>query len=888
VGAFVVLAVLAALAAVAACAGSPKPPPAHAARPAVSARPVARLSASDAGADEHGPARSHLLGTIARKALGPFTAGDDKGGIATWIATAEHGTGAELVAVPLGADGAPLHDPQVVASVPREATSLVVRPTERTRRGWLVAWSAILDRGESLTLLELAPDGSPRGAAIDLQRTSDHIAWADIVPTAGGAMCVWAEETAGGDANILTAAIDSDGKPHATPVRVARGVERWATVRTDTGVALALVTPNKGSDAGRLAWLVLDADGGARGTPIPIGTGATVSGDVDVLALRDGWLLAWTDLTGEDAQVMLATVDAAGHVQGPVSALNEVGGSSLVAIAAGTGGVALAWRSPHVRARPTYMLHLATVSTAGALSARPVTSLSVAAAASTELVAAADGFALITTPVPPCPSAGDAADDCSAVPTFVRYDAALSPLQTEPLLVSASVGDRNARARSAVAWNLRCDADRCLTLAAPGEAPTPVFAIDLARRATVFPTPRTPRTPGALAEVPRATSVVTLASGQPFTDVAAARIGAVTLVATVTNAVDDPAAPPGSRVATIVVRAYDDTGRAVEGPHTLTSRALPVGRVALAAAPSTAATRSNGGARAESGDEVAAAWVVRDDGDPQVHVAAVDPRGHRIKEIQLTTAKGDASEVALAWVGDGWLVAWVDGRDGNGEVYAAKVDRSLNRVSPDQRITRAAGDAADLALAASGGAVWLAWSDPRESPAEGVGDIYVTTLRARDARRAGDEVRVLATAAHSRSPQLATLGPRAVVAWIEEPPTGLDATGAALFAHLDEEGHVLDTGTLRLTDGGRPTALALAPSDPDVHVVIAQSAHGAVTLDAATLSPGGASPSAVPLVDLDAPAPFEVALTLAGGALFYDDIGSTGTDHRVRRMAIAW
>ena len=231
---------------------------------------------------------------------------------------------------------------------------------------------------------------------------------------------------------------------------------------------------------------------------------------------------------------------------------------------------------------------------------------------------------------------------------------------------------------------------------------------------------------------------------------------------------------------------------------------------------------------------------------------------------------------------------WVDGRDGNGEVYAAKLDRNLDRVSPDQRITRAVGDAADVSLAANGASVWLAWSDPRESPREGLGDVYVTTLRARDARRVGDEVRVLATAAHSRSPQLATPGQGAVVAWIEEAPTGLDATGAALFAHLDGEGHVLDTGTLRIADSGRPTALSLVASGPDVHAVIAESAHGAVTLDAATLSPGGASPSATPVVDLDAPAPFDVALTLAGEALFYDDIGSTGTDHRVRRMAIAW
>lgn len=878
--AFVVLGVLVALAGCTRRSSGAQP--AHAVRPVATTRPPADTPGAKPAADEHVPARSHRLGLLTRKTLGPFAAGDDHGGIATWIATAEHGAGSELVAVPLGTDGAPLRDPQVVAAVPREATSLVVRPTERVRGGWLVAWSAIVDRGESITLLELAPDGTARGVPIDLQRTGDHVAWMDIVPTERGALCVWAEETTGGDANILTSAIDSDGKPRATPVRVARGLERWAAVRTGKGAAMALVTHPKGSAAGMLSWLVLDADGGARGTPVPISGQATVGGDVDVVAYRDGWLLAWTDRTGEDTQVKLATVDAAGRVQGPTSALNEVGGSSLVAIASGPSGVALAWKSPRGRARPTQALHLASLSTGGGLAAQPVTSVPVASSAATELVALADGFALITTPVPSCPTAGAASaggDECSAVPTFVRYDAGLSPVQTEPLLLSEA--HEHVR-RSALAWDLHCTTDRCLALAASGEAPTPVFAVDLVRRASVF---EAPVDRASQAEAPHATSVVTLASGQPYTDVVASRVGAVTLVATVTNAVDDPSAPATSRLATIVVRAYDDAGHAVESPHTLTSRALPVGRVALATA------RADGEAGGAA-DQVAAAWVVRDDGDPQVHVALVDPRGHRIKEVQLTTAKGDAGDVAVVWAGGGWVVAWVDSRDGNGEVYAAKLDPNLDRVSPDQRITRAPGDAADLALASNGTSVWLAWSDPRESPREGVGDVYVTTLHARDARRAGDEVLVLATAAHSRSPQLVALdkgvGKGAVVAWIEDAPPGVDATSAALFARLDENGHVLDTGALRVAEGGRPTAIALAASGSDVHAVIARAANDAVTLDAASLSPASTSAIATPLVDLDAPAPFDVALALTGGALFYDDVGTTEVDHRVRRMAITW
>ena len=56
--------------------------------------------------------------------------------------------------------------------------------------------------------------------------------------------------------------------------------------------------------------------------------------------------------------------------------------------------------------------------------------------------------------------------------------------------------------------------------------------------------------------------------------------------------------------------------------------------------------------------------------------------------------------------------------------------------------------------------------------------------------------------------------------------------------------------------------------------------------------------AAWPLVDLDAPGSFDVALALAGDALVFDDVGVTapggtavasGTGaHRVRRAAVEW
>ncbi|HXN30852.1 MAG TPA: hypothetical protein VN894_03280, partial [Polyangiaceae bacterium] len=578
------------------------------------------------------------------------------------------------------------------------------------------------------------------------------------------------------------------------------------------------------------------------------------------------------DRTGEDPQVTLATVDAAGRIQGPVHAMNAVGGSALVAVAPGATSVALAWESPHGRTRPWNLLHLATISDATGLAAQPVTSFEVEARAPTELAPAGDGFALLTTPVPACqathPGASSYAGDCFAMPMFMRYDAHLAPVQAEPLFVGKT------QAAATLAWGLLCAGDRCTALASTADAPRPVFTIDLTRRNSPFDAPTVPAPPaGVLA---RATGIVTLQSGKPYIDVAATRVGNATLVATMTTPESATGERERGREEAISVRAFDSDGRALDAASTMTSHAVPVGRVAIAAAP-----QAEGGA--------AAAWVAQHDAGQQVHVAHLDGHGHRIKEVQLSTAKADASSVAIAWAGDGWLVAWVDWRDGNGEVYAAKVDRNLNRVAPDQRITRAPGDAADVSLAVGGDVAWLAWSDPRESPREGVGDVYVTLLRSRDAKRTGDEVRVLATAAHSRSPEVVVVGDGALLAWIEDTPTGLDAPGAAMVAQLDRSGRVVGSPRALVLGGeGRPTAFVLAPSQRGAQAIIARSGHDWVTLDALEVSSDGSAEPAWPVVDLDAPAPFDVALALAGGALFYDDTGGAGGHRRVRRVTISW
>jgi hypothetical protein len=831
--------------------------------------PVSRARQRDADDDQRGPAPSHFLGTIGRKTVGPYAAHAKDSGVVVWIATAEQGAGAELFVLPLGSDGAPLGAAHVVASVPREVTSLVVRSMESTHGGWLIAWAALLDRGESITAIALAQDGTARGTAQEVRRTSDHVAWADLVPTPAGAMSVWAEQTVGGEVSLLAAAIAPDGKLHSMPARAVRGVVRWAVVRAGDGAALALVTRGPNAAGGLLSWLRLDAEGHAQGEVLPIGKQPTVSSDVDVVPSRDGWVLSWTDRGGEDAHVALATVDAAGAVHGPVGAINAVGGSSLVAMASGPAGIALAWESPHGLARPRRLLHLATVSNASELTVQPVASFAVAGHPSTELVATDDGFAILTTPTPQCAAPGKGSEGCGpAMPVFLRYDAQLSAIQAEPLVIGKE------HTPSALGWGLACVAGRCTALAATGDTPTAVYAVDLASRHSPYTFPLATSSP---AQQPRASSLVTLESGGLYTDIGITQLGHTTLLATLASSPNPKEERLRGGWATVAVRPYDHDGHPLAAATTLTSHALPVGRIAIAQG------RQNEG-------EAAVAWVGRDDGDPQVHLARVDGRGRRTKEMQLTGAKGDASDVALAWVGDGWMVAWIDGRDGNGEVYAAKVDVDLRRVSPETRVTRAPGDATDVAIASNradgGDTVWLAWSDSRESAAEGLGDIYATTLRARDAKRMGDEMRVLATAAHSRSPQLGSGGRTAWVGWIEDAPPGVDAAGATMMAELDEKGHVVGAPrAVRLADEGRPTSIAFAPTKPYggfPPILVARSAHDGVTLDAVTAE------GATSVLDLEAAAPFEVSLVLAGDSAYYVDAGASPAERRVRCLGLAW
>ncbi len=860
--ALVALAAFATLAALGACGGAPikltgVTEDLGAKRPIVNAMPQAVVG--------------HLLGSIGERTIGPFLARIPKqGGVVAWVTPAE-GSARRVVAIPLTAVGEPRGAAKTIATVGVDTTMLVVRPTRGATPGVALAWTVLTDRGEALWVVVVGDDGVPRGKAVELSRTSDDVVWVDVIATDAGAVVVWTEETRGGDANVLAASLDPDGKVRGVPTRIAHGVAGWHALELPKGVGISTVATAKGAKGGALSFQRLDPDGHAAAPPVTIVAAPVVSGDVEVVRAAGRLVFAWTDRTTEDPSVVAAALGDDGKLEAAHKVVEARGGASLLGLASGPAGTAMLWEAPAHHTSDVRRLYSARISPSLGIEGRP-SSLEITGRAAPELVATDSGFAILA-PLKDCDAASPRCPDAEIVPTVIRTDAHLVPVQREPFGFGTDP--------ASMAWGMTCDRDVCLALAASGSAPARVRAAEVRTRVNV----KAPADAAvADAAAPKVSDVSAIATGESVVDLAAARIGDATLLATLAVKAE-PAGTKAKGVAddarnapmVLSTRVVDAAGN-VSAPSVITTRALAVGGVAIAPAE-------------KPEDGAAVAWVARDNGDPEVHVTKIDKKGRKGNDLQLTTIKGDASDVAIAWAGGGWLVAWVDGRDGNGEVYATRVGTDLSR-GTGVRITNAPGDASDLVALPRGDRVWLAWADPRESPKDGMADVFVTAVRMKDAQRDVDEQRLLATAAHSRTPQLAPAADGGVhVAWIEEAPLGVESPATsgygAMWATVGANGKMLAQPVkLPLGGDGAASSVALEGAAGGLRAVVARSMTDAIALDGIDLSV--ATPRAFPLLTLDGPPSLDVALVLEGGALYFNDDGPSPADKRARRARIVW
>jgi len=828
-------------------------------------------------------APSFPLATVPEKSVGPFLVRRHDTAMGAYIAPGE-GAGRRVVSLPLGADGSPF-DPQVVATASADATTVVVRAAGGEQGAYVIAWTDLTDRGEALYVAGVTVQGKPRSTPVELARTQDNIVWIEVLPTPRGEVGVWAEEARAGGANLFAVALDPDGRPRGLPSVVVRDVIGWQAVPTANGAGVAILTRRApGKDATKaittISWLGLDADARPTGPPLVIGSSPQRIIDVDVARVGPDLVFAWTRRGAPEPEVMVAGLDAEGKLSPPRSVSARSGGASLVdAVGGGHGGV-LAWEETTHLARGTRRLHIVPLPVGKLPEASPPGApaagvIDVDTAGLPEVAPLEHGYAVLArlrTCPDPAPS-DVACDDPPAAPAFVRLDERLAVVETQPVLVGETPE------RASLAWGLSCEGADCLVLEAGATTPAEVRVVSLSPRTNRWraPLPAAPP-PGA----PRVLAVDTLASADLYSELAVASIKGAPMLAAVTT--DSGSKGDGTLAATLSVAPLDATGAAGGSTVVLTRRALAEGGVAVA-----------GGEGVAGG---AVAWVGRENGHAAVHVTRVDATGKRTNDIQLTTAGGEASDVALAWAGGGWVVAWVDTRDGNGEVYVTKVDAELRRIAREVRLTNAPGDASDVTVLTQPGKdgpiVWVAWADPRESPRDAVADIFVARVRGADATPLGPEQRVLATVPHSRSPALAPgAAPGGVaIAWIEEAPAGADPSGAsvygAMIGDLDEQGRLArEPLKTRGAGEGFPTSIALDRVGTSLRVVLTRSTRDDIFLDAMTLAPG-APPRPFLLFGLEGPPSMDVALALLGDGVYFNDQTEGSSDGRVRRATLDW
>ncbi len=795
---------------------------------------------------EAGAPRARLVAVVGEKAIGPYLAMGESGGLVAYFAT--EGQSRTVVSLPVDATGIPSGDARVAASVPVDSGTLVVRSIGRS---FVLAWTALTDRGEAVFAQGITDHGMPISPPVEVARTTDDIVWIEIVKTASGAVAMWAEETQHADANVLAVALDANGKPRGVPSHVARGVNGWQALPQANGAVLAVLRPVTGKPEPELGWIRLDAEGHTGGSPVV--AAARTAKDMDVAKADGAYVVAWTDRTRGEPAVSILIVDENGHTRATRDLTLGRGGGTLTQLAAGPAGAMVAWEDAPAR-KGARRVHLDVVSPKDA-SVTIGATIPVQTGAQPELAATTNGFALLGwTRI--CPKTAESAV-CNAapfVPTAIALDA-------RGAITNADMLPPAEGAAPSFAWNLECTANGCQALEATAETKTRVYLAPLLRSPTALAVAQRAPPP---ADAPEITTLDTLASGATVVDISVARIGNVGPYAIASLASNDEGATTSPQ-STLTTRTDG-------APSVLTKRALPIGGASIAA----------------TDDGAAVAWVGKDNGDPQVHVTRIDRAGKRVSETQLTTTKGDASDVAIGAVDGGFLVAWVDSKDGNGEVYATRLGKDLVKIGTEQRITNAPADATDLTMLVSGDRAWLAWADPRESPKDGFADIWVTALDTKDAKRAIAETRVLPTSAHSRSPSLCKTDAGIAIAWIEEAITGADSRTAqsygAMLAMLDAQGQRKGDATrIKTADEGFATGVWLDPrSTSRVRGMLVRSSVDALNLDA--FEEG----TTWPLLVLDGPPSLDVPLGFAGDAIVFGDDGPGTDDRRLRRATMRW
>lgn len=543
---------------------------------------------------------------------------------------------------------------------------------------FLAVWSDAKTRGATLYARTLRVDDE----ALPIATIKDEILWLECIELGKGAAVVWVERSmTSGLGDVKAIVLGKDGRPRTGAAVLASGVTAWQVAKIgDNRLGLASLRPlGEQEERGQIVWSQF-VDDLAKATEQNVGIG-TGELDVHVESMADAKGEAHVEIgysshRGLDRTAMMARVTRAGDGNTPAPvplvtsgarrflSFTSSGASLLRDEEAGTDGAIRVARRIDGRTRESELLRF---------TGEPEKSKSTSSDWMLGTMVCPKSDTTVPRGADPCASGNLTGN--------VVVRSSRTELGITALRIDGRTFDR--------AWNLECYNDECGALASRKDersgASDDVYWVDLVK---VSEGPATAR----LAQDVARPVLETFWEGGAVAafDLTEISRGSTFMgwIETLGNSANSLQAGGKLHVARIGDRASREL---------VSSRALPQGGVSFASTP----------------NEIMMAWVANEGGDPQVHITKFDPQGKKQGDLLMTSEKGDAHSVNIAWVEDGYVVSWIDGRDGNGEVYLAKVSKNLKMLLPHTRVTRSEGSATELVMRVAKKKVVLAWIEPR-------------------------------------------------------------------------------------------------------------------------------------------------------------------------------
>lgn len=812
--------------------------------------------------------------------VGPYVGREGDAALAAW-AEAE-GSGRALFAMPIASSGVP-GKPVRVGKLAGELDLVLVRGFGAAgaklpgQPRFALVTTRRIDQKWLLEVTAVRADGTPVWGPALLTERAQRILWLGFGISREQPLLLWAEQASGAKpgepAALFALPVSVDAK--AAPVALGSKACAWQVATAGAQAALASV--KAGPNGCGTGAVTLDLLGVAGKSEKSVDLGGRAALDLDLAATSDSFVLAWSDHEQLEPRAVTAVVDARGSVTSPAGpAVPTLGEQAVISLAAGSSGgppAFLVWESTSERFEGQRVFELSALGANGRASGahsrllygRPD-------GGAPELAAFGGGLAALT--LAPACGVEDSCDGSLPVPTFVVLDAALQVRASEPLLLDALGG----RAPD-LGWGLTCSAPGCFALAAPSRSPAALYAVPLPLRQNSYRAAAEPVAPTAKPRV--IGSEVLLRAPAPLSQVSLGELGDRTLVGYVTDF--DPTTPwqkltkpaEDGRLeplrARIAVRPFAASGgRALGDEQAISLRAHSLGGLGLLT-------------DLASPKDALALWTGLDKGEPQVFLTLLGADGKRGQQRMLTRKSGDVSDVCGLTVDGGYLVSWIDERSGDAEVYATRVSRTLEKASPEQRVTTSDGAASELLLTRVAGKPYAIWADARTAVEPGWADIYGAFLRPSDAARDGGEHRLSSTTPHSFAPQIGMLQGAPILAWIEAASDSAAASVrlAAIATNGDLEGSV----TVVPMDASAPRALGLACTDVSCRVVVTAESEGRGELYGFEWRPSGAA-HAVRLSGLGSPGAAAVAPLVRGNFVYAAD--ERDGQGLVRRLNLEW